>query len=267
MRAISSLGVNTVCRESKCPNFGECLSAGNLTFMILGPTCTRNCTFCNVTKTSGHAAPAVDPQEPIRVAALAKQTGLKYAVITSVTRDDLADGGAGHFAETIFALRSRVPGIKIEALIPDFSGNVKNLRTVISANPDCLAHNIETVRRLYPEVRPAARYDRSLNILLNAKEFGSPLTKSSLMLGLGETKGEVIAAMHDLRKYGCDILTLGQYLAPSQMHYKIREFVSIESFNEYQRTGIAMGFKAVFAGPNVRSSYHAQKLYNEVNHA
>lgn len=267
MRALSSLGVNTVCKESRCPNFCECLSADKLTFMILGDTCTRNCTFCNVAKAPAKARLGIEPQEPERIAALAKEMRLKYAVITSVTRDDLSDGGAEHFAKTIIAMRRAVPGIKIEVLIPDFSGNLKSLQTVISAKPDCLAHNLETVERLYPQVRPLAGYGLSLKILEEAKKAGSPITKSSLMLGLGETKDEVIAAMQDLKRHTCDALTLGQYLAPSDNHYPVREFISAERFNEYQKIGISLGFKAVFAGPKVRSSYQAEKVYSEVNYA
>lgn len=264
MRALSSLGVNTVCKESKCPNFCECLSADKLTFMILGDTCTRNCGFCNVTKALAKEQLPVDPQEPERIAGLAKEMKLKYAVITSVTRDDLIDGGAEYFAKTIFTLRRQVPGIKIEVLIPDFSGNLNSLRTVISAKPDVLAHNLETVERLYPEVRPRAGYDLSLRLLKKAKEAGALITKSSLMLGLGETKGEVITSMRDLKNHGCDALTLGQYLAPSGSHYPVREFINIELFNEYQKIGINLGFKAVFSGPKVRSSYQAENLYSEV---
>ena len=232
--------------------------------MILGDTCTRNCRFCAVKKASATSL-TIDLEEPYRIAAAVKGLGLDYVVITSVTRDDLSDAGAGQFARTIALIRGIDTDIKIEVLIPDFSGNPESLKTVIEAGPSLLAHNMETVRRLYPAIRPEANYGLSLEIFRRAKKFQPALlTKSSLMLGLGEREEEVIQTMEDLRDSRCDILTLGQYLAPSQVHYPIQEFVSIEQFRKYRELGLVLGFKAVSSGPKVRSSYQAEKLYREV---
>ena len=268
MRSLSRMQINTVCREAKCPNFAECLSENRLTFLILGNTCTRRCGFCSVTKAPNRRSLPLDPDEPKRIAELAQKMRLKYVVITSVTRDDLKDGGAAQFAKTIQAIRSIGMGIKVEALIPDFSGKTENLETVINACPDVLAHNLETVKRLYEELRPGASYDLSLGILKRIKEINSRLiTKSSLILGLGETKEELIQSMRDLRKCGCDILTLGQYLAPSEKHYPVKEFIARERLNQYRDIGMNFGFRAVLAGPRVRSSYQAEKIYSEVTYA
>ncbi len=268
MRSLSRMQINTVCREAKCPNFAECLSENRLTFLILGNTCTRRCGFCSVTKAQNRSSLLLDPDEPKRIAELAQKMKLKYVVITSVTRDDLKDGGAAQFAKTIQAIRSIGVDIKIEALIPDFSGKTENLETVINACPDVLAHNLETVKRLYEELRPGASYDLSLGILKRIKEINSRLiTKSSLILGLGETKEELIQSMRDLRKCGCDILTLGQYLAPSEKHYPVKEFIARERLNQYRDIGMNFGFRAVLAGPRVRSSYQAEKIYSEVTYA
>lgn len=282
-QCFSRFNLHTVCQEAKCPNFGYCFKNRQFTFMLLGDACTRSCKFCNVNRTTGVNL-NLDADEPYRIAQAVKMLNLDYLVITSVTRDDLPDGGARQFAKTLELIHSRdkninpvtntkaskeqhkiCNGVKIEILIPDFSGNFCALKTVIDATPSLLAHNIETVKRLYPDIRPQACYNMSLGILNKAKEFRpSLLTKSSLMLGLGETEDEVIQVMQDLRLIHCDILTLGQYLAPSEKHYPVQEFISIEQFQRYQRIGLALGFKAVLSGPKVRSSYQAEQIYREV---
>jgi len=269
MRLLSGLNINTVCNEAKCPNISHCFKNSKLTFMILGDTCTRSCRFCGVKKKSGTQEPflEIDLDEPKRIAAAIKEFGINYAVITSVTRDDLEDGGAGQFAEVIELIQEAVPGIKVEALIPDFRGEPSSLRRVLNAGPTVAAHNMETVSRLYAELRPEADYRLSLNLLSKIKELAPGInTKSSLMLGLGETRQEVIATMEDLRYNDCDILTLGQYLAPSVEHYPVKEFISIEQFQDYKRIGDSLGFKAVLSGPLVRSSYRAEEVYKEFMH-
>jgi len=267
MHLLSRLNINTVCKEAKCPNISHCFKNSKLTFMILGDTCSRNCRFCGVKKIAGSKRLTVDLDEPKRLAIAVKEFGINYAVITSVTRDDLKDGGAGQFAEAIESVREAVPGIKVEALIPDFRGELSSLGSVLSASPAVVAHNMETVSRLYAKLRPEASYRLSLNILGKIKELAPGInTKSSLMLGLGETEPEVIATMKDLRYNKCDILTLGQYLAPSPEHYPVKEFISIEQFQDYKRIGVSLGFKAVLSGPLVRSSYHAEEIYKEFIH-
>jgi len=267
IRKLSSFNINTVCKEAKCPNLSHCFENGKLTFMILGDVCTRNCRFCGVKKAVGVEGLSVDSDEPKRLALAVKEFGINYAVITSVTRDDLKDGGAGQFVETIELIREALPGIKVEALIPDFRGEIPSLKSVLGACPTVVAHNMETVSRLYAELRPEASYRLSLNILGKIKELAPGInTKSSLMLGLGETEPEVIATMEDLRYNNCDVLTLGQYLAPSPGHYPVKEFISIEQFQDYKRIGISLGFKAVLSGPLVRSSYHAEEVYKEFMH-
>jgi lipoic acid synthetase len=267
MRLISEYGVNTVCREAKCPNTARCFKEKTATFMILGKACTRSCAFCAVNK-ADRGVLALDPSEPERIALFAKRLELEYAVITSVTRDDLKDGGSAHFARVIKTVREFSPAIKIETLIPDFAGNSESLSCLIGASPSILAHNLETVERLYPVLRPASDYILSLKVLSMAKMHKTSLvTKSSLMLGFGEKEEEVVKAMQDLREVGCDILTLGQYLAPSARHYQVKEFISLEQFNRYRRIGISLGFKAVSSGPLVRSSYDAHNFYRELNYA
>ncbi|MCX5703827.1 MAG: lipoyl synthase [Candidatus Omnitrophica bacterium] len=262
-RLFSEFRLHTVCQKARCPNTSRCFKDKKFTFMILGPTCSRNCGFCGVDKSKA-ASFSVDNDEPDRIARVAQILGLSYAVITSVTRDDLPDGGASRFAETIESIHALDKDIEIEVLIPDFQGKISSLERVLKAGPAVVAHNIETVRRLYPELRPWAGYQLSLNILSKIKELSSHIyTKSSIILGLGEAKEEVIATMEDLREHSCDILTLGQYLAPSVKHYPVKEFISIEQFQEYQDRGISMGFKAVLSGPKVRSSYQAQEIYKE----
>jgi lipoic acid synthetase len=254
-KLIHELGLNTVCREAMCPNYGECFSSLTATFMILGRNCTRNCRFCNVT--SAEPSP-VDPKEPLSVARGASRLGLRYAVITSVTRDDLPDGGAAHFADTIRAVRAESPNTAIEVLIPDFRGNYDALKTVADAGPDVISHNMETVAPLYPEVRPEAEYDRSLELLGRIKKLnGAIRSKSGIMLGLGETRGQVLELFGDLRKQGCELLTIGQYLAPSKLHHPVVEYVTPDAFDEYGRTAREMGFAFVASAPFVRSSYKA----------
>lgn len=263
MHLLSEFEVTTVCKQAKCPNIGYCYEKSQLTFMILGEECSRNCRFCAVKKARGSLP--LDLEEPFRIAEAVKELGLAYVVITSVTRDDLEDGGAGTFAKTIELTHAIDKNIKVEALIPDFSGNIRSLKKVTDSKPEVIGHNIETVSRLYKELRPKSCYEVCLAVLHNIKELSSSLiTKSSMMLGLGETHPEVINTMRDLRDAQCDILTLGQYLAPYAGHYPVKEFISIEKFNEYRRIGLALGFKAVLSGPLVRSSYQAEQVYNEV---
>jgi len=252
---IDSMGLHTVCESAACPNIGDCWNRRTATFMILGNVCTRRCGFCAVQK----GAPlAVDYDEPRRVAEAAAAMGLRYAVITSVNRDDRKDGGAELFAMTIQAIRERIPGCRVEVLVPDFQGSREAMEIVMAARPDVLNHNTETVPRLYRQVRLGARFERSLDMLACAKEIspGTP-TKSGLMLGLGETTAEVLDVMRELRTHGVDILTLGQYLRPSPRHLPIVRYVHPAEFDEFRRAGYGMGFAHVEAGPMVRSSYHA----------
>jgi lipoyl synthase len=249
--------LNTVCEDARCPNIGECWGAGTATFMILGEVCTRACKFCAV-KTG--LPPEYDTDEPRRIAAAIRKLELRYAVITSVDRDDLEDGGAYIFAETIRRTRESCPGIRIEVLIPDFRGSVDALKIVVEAQPYVLGHNIETVPRLYPLARAGARYQRSLDHLKNAKSFGIPVTtKSGLMVGLGESREEILQVLNDLRTAEVDIVTLGQYLQPTRDHLPVERFYSPEEFEEYRRYACSIGFHYVASGPLVRSSYHAEQ--------
>ena len=258
-RLTRNLKLHTVCESARCPNRTRCFSEGTATFMILGNTCTRNCTFCAV----NHGRPqAPDPQEPEHVVEAVARLGLRYVVVTSVTRDDLPDGGALHFARTIRAIREYDSNIAVEILIPDFQGLASPLQTVIEASAAVLNHNVETVLRLYPGVRPQAKYWRSVDILKQAKQLDKNiLTKSGFMLGLGESRGEVIQVMADLRQAGCDLLTIGQYLPPSLRHHQLVRYVRPEEFEEYRTMGEKLGFAAVVSGPLVRSSYHAAEMY------
>jgi lipoic acid synthetase len=247
--------LHTICESGSCPNMGECWGEGTATFMILGNICTRSCGFCNVS--TGRPEP-VDEFEPGRVAQSVKLMGVKHAVITSVDRDDLKDGGAEIWAQTVRAVRHQSPGTTMETLIPDFAGKWENLQTIIDVAPEIVSHNLETVRRLTKQVRIQAKYDRSLEVLFRLKK-GGMRTKSGVMLGLGETHEEIIETMEDLRSVNVDILTLGQYLQPSPKHLPVLEFITPERFAEYQELGLKMGFKFVESGPLVRSSYHAEK--------
>ncbi len=255
------LKIHTICREAWCPNQGECFSKGVATFLILGNNCTRNCKFCNVT----HATPLpVDPKEPERLAKEIEKLGLEFAVITSVTRDDLPDGGAEHFAQTIRAIHTQCPEVGVEVLIPDFIGDSGALKNVIDAASEVLNHNVETVLRLYPAVRPQADYQRSLAVIRQAKELNSRLlTKSGIMLGLGENRTEVQQVLDDLLAQECDILTLGQYLCPSDQHFPVDEYILPTVFEEYEALALEMGFVSVSAGPFVRSSYMAKEQYEK----
>ena len=252
---VTDLRLHTVCESAACPNIGECWNHRTATFMILGNVCTRRCGFCAVQK--GGPLP-VDYDEPRRVAEACAALGLKFAVITSVNRDDRKDGGAELFAMVIRAIRERLPECGIEVLIPDFQGSHAAMDIVLEARPDVLNHNTETVPRLYRQVRLGARYERSLDILAYAKQQRPDIpTKSGLMLGLGENRDEVLQVMHDLRAHNVDILTLGQYLRPSPKHLPIIRYVPVEEFAEYKRIGLEIGFRHVESGPLVRSSYHA----------
>jgi lipoic acid synthetase len=251
--------LHTVCQEAKCPNIWECYSHRTATFLIMGERCTRNCRFCSVAP--GPPGP-LDPQEPARVAEAVERMGLKYVVVTSVTRDDLPDGGAGHFAATIHEIRRRVPGAEIEVLIPDFQGDPAALETVLRARPDVLNHNIETVPRLYPRVRPQADYRRSLELLRRAGEIAPGIpTKSGLMLGLGERPEEIRQTLLDLRAVGGRILTLGQYLQPSPEHLPVETYVPPDDFENWRKDALDMGFSEVASAPFVRSSYHAKESF------
>ena len=254
---VSSLNLHTVCESAACPNVGECWNRRTATFMILGNVCTRRCGFCAVQK--GAPLP-VDYDEPRRVAEACAVLGLRYAVITSVNRDDRKDGGAELFALTIQAIRERIPGCRVEVLVPDFQGSQAAMRAVMDARPDVLNHNIETVPRLYRQVRLGARYERSLDMLAWARRLQPETpTKSGLMLGLGETRDEVLQVMRDLRAHAVSVLTLGQYLRPSAKHLPILRYVPREEFDELGERGREMGFAHVEAGPLVRSSYHASE--------
>ncbi len=247
--------LHTICESGSCPNMGECWGEGTATFMILGNICTRSCGFCGV---QTGKPDAVDEFEPGKVANSVKIMGVKHAVITSVDRDDLKDGGANIWAQTIRAIRQQSPGTTLETLIPDFAGNWDNLQILINAAPEIVSHNLETVRRLTKQVRIQAKYDRSLELLFRLKK-GGMRTKSGVMLGLGETPEEVIETMQDLRAVQVDILTLGQYLQPTPKHLPVAEFIEPEQFEYYKKLGIEMGFRYVESGPLVRSSYHAEK--------
>ena len=252
---VSEHKLHTICESGNCPNMGECWGAGTATFMILGNVCTRSCDFCAV---STGKPEEVDVFEPARVANSVKLMNVKHAVITSVDRDDLQDGGADMWVKTVSAIRRKSPDTTLETLIPDFAGKWENLQRIIEVAPEIVSHNIETVRRLTKKIRIQAKYNRSLELLLRLKKGGMK-TKSGLMLGLGETEEEVVETMQDLRSVEVDILTLGQYLQPTPKHAEVKDFITPEKFDEYQKLGIEMGFRFVESGPLVRSSYHAEK--------
>ncbi len=258
-RLMRDLKLHTICESARCPNCTECFRRATATFMILGDICTRDCTFCAVKKGSPLSP---DPQEPEHIVTAVDKLGLRYVVVTSVTRDDLPDGGASQFAHTVKAIREYDPHIMVEVLIPDFRGSISALQTVIDASPTVLNHNIETVSRLYPEVRSKADYRHSIELLRQSKLLNNRiLTKSGFMLGLGEVRQEVIELMADLRQAGCDFLTIGQYLQPSLRHHKVMKFVPPEEFEEYGKIGKQLGFRQVVSGPLVRSSFHAAETY------
>ena len=247
--------LHTVCEEARCPNQGECWTRGTATFMLLGDICTRSCGFCAVA--TGRPAPP-DHEEPRHVAETSRRLGLNFVVLTSVNRDDLKDGGAGHFAATVRAIREANPKAQIEVLVPDFKGDPASVRTVVESRPTIFNHNLETVERLTKQVRVQARYRRSLEVLRMAKVAGQPTTKTGIMLGLGETEPEVLQLFRDARAVECDILTVGQYLQPTKQHLPVVEFVHPDRFKALEEAAYALGFKAVYAGPLVRSSYHAE---------
>ena len=248
-------GLHTICQSGNCPNMGECWGAGTATFMILGNVCTRSCGFCSV---STGRPEAVDAFEPAKVAKSVHLMGVKHAVITSVDRDDLEDGGSQIWVQTIKAIRRKSPETTLETLIPDFGGKWENLQRIIDVAPEIVSHNLETVRRLTKQVRIQAKYDRSLEVLRRLKQGGMK-TKSGVMLGLGESEAEVLETMQDLRTVGVDVLTLGQYLQPTLAHLPVSEFITPAVFKKYEEMGIQMGFRFVESGPLVRSSYHAEK--------
>ena len=251
------LGLHTVCEEANCPNIGECWHHGTATFMILGDTCTRSCGYCNVV----HGAPKpADPDEPVKVASAIHALGLSYVVITSVDRDDLPDFGASQFARTIVETRARIPGCRLEVLIPDFQGDEPSLRIVLDARPDVLNHNIETVPRLYRVARPGGRYPRALEVLRRSHEYAPAIpTKSGMMVGLGEEWDEVVATLRDLRAAGVEIVTIGQYLRPSIANLPMVRYYTPAEFAELKRIGLDLGFGHIESGPLVRSSYHAHE--------
>ena len=256
------LSLHTVCESAECPNQGQCFSQGTATFLILGDTCTRNCSFCAIRK--GSPLPP-DPTEPKNVAQAVNIMRLKHAVITSVTRDDLTDGGAWHFARTVAAIRQRTPQTSIEVLISDFQGSSSALKLVIDSAPEVINHNVETVPRLYHGIRPGADYQQSLKLLERVKESGPGIaTKSGLMLGLGERYDEVVSVMEDLRQVKCNFLTLGQYLQPSTNHYPVCRYVTPEEFEEYKSIAVGMGFTGVASAPLVRSSFNAAEMYRSL---
>jgi lipoic acid synthetase len=262
-RLLSGARLHTVCQEANCPNMFECFSKDTATFMILGDQCTRHCRFCNIT-----ARPPlpVDPDEPARVAKAALDLGLHYVVVTSVTRDDLQDGGAAHFAAVIRAIKKMGQDtgqtIRVEVLIPDFQGDVNALKTVMDAGPDVINHNIETVADLYVQARPEAVYHRSLDLLRNVKRLNPDMpAKSGIMVGLGETRAQLEKTLQDLADHGCDMLTIGQYLQPTRNHLPVEKFYPPEEFDDLAETARHMGFKKVASGPFVRSSYHAEELF------
>ena len=259
---LSRLRLHTVCDSARCPNRNECFSHHTATFLILGDVCTRTCTFCAVR----HARPeAPDTEEPERLAQAVSELGLSHVVITSVTRDDLEDGGAGHYANVVESLRKFCPGVKIEVLVPDFKGSKDALATVLSAKPDILAHNIETVPELYSKIRPGAVYSRSLRLLAQAKTI-SPhiITKSGFMLGLGEAHHEIQSTLNDLAIVDCDMLTIGQYLSPSLAHVPVKRYAPSDEFDFWQKQALNLGFKSAASGPLVRSSYKASSYFEEM---
>jgi lipoyl synthase len=259
-RILREKNLHTVCEEARCPNIGECWGNKTATFLILGDTCTRGCRFCAIDKGKPLA---LDPEEPRNVALVVKELGLDHIVVTSVNRDDLPDGGANHFAKTVFWIKSLNPGIRVELLIPDFEGNLQALETVVNSGIEILNHNIETVPRLYGKVRPGHSYECSLNILRQAKTTrGDILTKSGFMVGVGESYDEVKSTLHDLRENHVDIVTIGQYLQPSNRQLRVERYVTPDEFKEFKTEGEKLGFRHVESGPLVRSSYHAWSHVN-----
>ncbi|MCI6605944.1 MAG: lipoyl synthase [Clostridiales bacterium] len=258
-RLMKDLKLNTVCKEANCPNLGECYKKHTATFMVMGSACTRNCRFCNV---SCAKPQPLDPDEPRHLAEVAKKLALRHVVVTQVTRDDLPDGGAAHMAAVVRAVHETCPGTTVEVLISDLKGSEDALRVVLDAKPEVLNHNVEMVSRLYHDVRPQARYERSLKVLSDSKKFApNILTKTGFMLGLGETDDEVYALMDDIRATGCDILTISQYLQPSPQHWALQRYVTPEEFARFKDIAMEKGFKFVASSPLVRSSYRAAEAF------
>ena len=256
---LRDLALNTVCEEASCPNIGECFNAGTATFLIMGPACTRACPYCDIDFEK--KPKPLDPTEPNRLAEAVRRLGLNHVVITSVNRDDLADGGASQFVQCIQAVRATSPQTTIEVLIPDLCGNWNALEVILQAQPEVLNHNIETVPRLYRRVRPQGNYERTIELLQRSRSFAPGVyTKSGLMVGLGETDAEIRAVMQDLRSVDCDILTIGQYLQPSQKHLQVDTFVPPEQFDAWKQFGESLGFLQVVSSPLTRSSYHAEQV-------
>tara|TARA_Y100000994_G_scaffold235854_1_gene225916 strand:+ start:3004 stop:3882 length:879 start_codon:yes stop_codon:yes gene_type:complete len=257
---ISNENLNTVCKEARCPNIGECWNQKTATFMILGDTCTRACTYCAVTSGNPNE---LDLAEPIRLSNTVNRLGLEYAVITSVNRDDLPDGGAEIFSQCIKLIKKNSPYCKVEVLTPDFQGNLDSLKSIIDEKPDTFNHNIETVRRIFPKIRAKGNYELSINVLGQAKQLDKNLiTKSGMMVGVGETLDEIIDTLKDLRSVNCDLLTVGQYLRPSKKHTAMARWYTPSEFKKIQSIGYELGFKHVASGPLVRSSYHAKEQHN-----
>ncbi len=261
-KLLRSLGLHTVCEGAECPNIAECFGNKTATFMILGGVCTRQCRFCAVTK---GAPEKIDGQEPANIGKASKEMNLKHIVVTSVTRDDMPDGGAEHFAKTVKEIRKHNPQSTIELLIPDLQGDWDDLKTIVNSKPDVLNHNLETVPSLYKEVRPQANYNLSLELLKKVKDFNPSIySKSGIMLGLGEKEAEVYQVMDDLREVECDILTMGQYLRPTKEHISIKEYIHPDKFEEYKKVALQKGFKYVASGPLIRSSYNAGLAMDEM---
>lgn len=259
---MEDLKLHTICERARCPNLGVCFSNRSATFLILGDICTRRCSFCAVSKGNPRV---VDPDEPKSIAEAVRRLALRYVVITSVSRDDLEDGGASQFVKVIDTLHQEIDGVVVEVLVPDFLGSVESLTAVVNSGPQVVNHNLETVPRLYREVRPGASFRRSLDLLSRVKQIAQEtVTKSGLMVGLGETRDEVVGVMRELRKVHCDVLTIGQYLQPSSGHHEVATFVPPEEFREYEQIGLEMGFKGVAAGPLVRSSFRAEEIYVKI---
>jgi lipoic acid synthetase len=262
-KLLKKLNLNTVCSEARCPNIGECFDRRTATFMILGRVCSRNCKFCNVSKGK---CEEVNKDEPLMILRAVKELNLKHVVITSVTRDDLEDGGSKHFYNVVKCIKNNIKNITTEVLIPDFKGDIKLLKNVINAKPDIISHNIETVPRLYKEVRAMVSYQQSLDVLKNIKKYSNNIyNKTGIMIGLGEKKEEIIEVMHDLKEVSCDVLTIGQYLAPSKEHYPVKEYIEPLIFENLKEIGIKLGFKHIESGPLVRSSYMADKAINKID--
>lgn len=259
---LDELGLHSICESAQCPNQGKCFARGTVTFLILGDICTRNCRFCAVKK----GIPSIpEPDEPERIAEAVKNLKLGYVVITSVTRDDLPDGGSSHFSRVVKAIKSSTPAVVIELLVPDFQGSLKSIEKIVAEYPHVLNHNIETVPRLYSQIRPNANYLRSIELLSCIKDMDSRIvTKSGLMLGMGEDRREVMQALSDLMEIDCDIVTIGQYLPPSVSHHPLTKYINPAEFAELEQTGLTMGFRGIASGPFVRSSFNAASLYQRV---